>query len=144
MALGWLPTLVGYSMQGFGKFGFYEIFKDVYKKIVGEENANKYRRIGWSVASGCAEVIADLLLCPFEATKVRVQTSKTGTFPTDFGSAFGKLRADEGIDGLYKGIVPLWSRQIPYTIVKFVAFEQFVELFYAKVFTRPKNEYSKG
>ena len=32
--LGWLPTLVGYSAQGFGKFGFYEIFKDVYKAIL--------------------------------------------------------------------------------------------------------------
>ena len=33
--LGWAPTLIGYSLQGLGKFGFYEIFKDVYKKIVG-------------------------------------------------------------------------------------------------------------
>lgn len=33
--LGWAPTLVGYSLQGLGKFGFYEIFKDVYKGIVG-------------------------------------------------------------------------------------------------------------
>lgn len=36
LALGWFPTLVGYSAQGFGKFGFYEIFKDVYKGIVGK------------------------------------------------------------------------------------------------------------
>lgn len=35
MTLGWSPTLVGYSLQGLGKFGFYEIFKDVYKNIVG-------------------------------------------------------------------------------------------------------------
>jgi len=27
-----------------------------------------------------------------------------------------------GNGGFYKGIVPLWSRQVPYTIVKFVAF----------------------
>lgn len=25
--LGWFPTLVGYSLQGLCKFGFYEIFK---------------------------------------------------------------------------------------------------------------------
>lgn len=36
LSLGWAPTLIGYSLQGLGKFGFYEIFKDVYKKIVGE------------------------------------------------------------------------------------------------------------
>lgn len=37
LALGWLPTFIGYSLQGLGKFGFYEIFKDVYKKVVGNE-----------------------------------------------------------------------------------------------------------
>jgi len=25
--LGWIPCLIGYSLQGMGKFGFYEIFK---------------------------------------------------------------------------------------------------------------------
>lgn len=30
---------------------------------------------------------------------------------------------EEGKQGLYKGIVPLWARQVPYTVVKFVAFE---------------------
>jgi len=28
-----------------------------------------------------------------------------------------------GIKGFYKGIGPLWGRQVPYTIVKFAAFE---------------------
>ena len=62
-----MPTLIGYSAQGFGKFGFYEIFKDVYKGIVGAENADKYRRVGWAISSASAEVIADVLLCPWEA-----------------------------------------------------------------------------
>jgi solute carrier family 25 phosphate transporter 3 len=39
LTLGWTPTLIGYSLQGLGKFGFYEMFKDVYKKIVGDEKA---------------------------------------------------------------------------------------------------------
>jgi len=53
-------------MQGFGKFGFYEIFKDVYRSAAGE-NEPKYRTIGFAVSSACAEVIADCLLCPMEA-----------------------------------------------------------------------------
>lgn len=32
---GWLPTFIGYSFQGMAKFGFYEIFKDVYASIAG-------------------------------------------------------------------------------------------------------------
>lgn len=54
------------------KFGFYEIFKDVYKAIVGEENSLKYKKIGWSISSASAEIIADCALCPFEAVKVRI------------------------------------------------------------------------
>ena len=62
-----MPTLVGYSFQGFAKFGFYEIFKDVYKGIVGAKKADEYKMIGWAISSASAEVIADTLLCPWEA-----------------------------------------------------------------------------
>jgi solute carrier family 25 phosphate transporter 3 len=37
-------------------------------------------------------------------------------------STINKISAEEGLGSLYKGLVPLWGRQIPYTIVKFVAF----------------------
>jgi solute carrier family 25 phosphate transporter 3 len=140
-------------MQGLGKFGFYELFKDVYKGVVGEENAVKYKKIGWSVASGSAEVIADVFLCPWEALKVRMQTSRPGTFPTQTATAFNLIKTNEGsvshsnwlgTQGFYKGLGPLWARQIPYTIVKFVAFEQIVQLFYDNLLTSPKNTYSKG
>lgn len=33
ITLGWVPTVIGYSLQGMCRFGFYEIFKDVYKDI---------------------------------------------------------------------------------------------------------------
>jgi solute carrier family 25 phosphate transporter 3 len=145
LTLGWLPTLIGYSLQGFGKFGFYEIFKDVYKGIVGEENAAKYKTIGWSIASGSAEVIADVLLCPWEAIKLKIQLSRPGNeYPRNMFSTINKAVGEEGVGGLYKGLVPLWARQIPYTIVKFVAFEKIVEIFYDKIFTKGKQNYSKA
>ena len=28
---GWAPTAIGYSLQGLGKFGFYEVFKIMYR-----------------------------------------------------------------------------------------------------------------
>jgi len=134
---GWFPTLIGYSLQGMGKFGFYEFFKDVYAGLVGPENAVKYRTIGWSISSACAEVIADTLLCPWESVKVKMQT----TIPSPgFGEAFADVK---GKNALFKIIVPLWARQIPYTIVKFVFFEKAVEFFYKYVWTQPKASYSK-
>ena len=48
-----------------------------------------------------------------------------------------------GSKGFYSGIVPLWGRQVPYTIVKFVAFEWFVQFFYDNIFTKGKENYSK-
>ena len=36
LAKGWAPTFVGYSLQGLGKFGFYEVFKIVYANALGE------------------------------------------------------------------------------------------------------------
>lgn len=36
LAKGWAPTAIGYSMQGLGKFGFYEVFKIFYGGLIGE------------------------------------------------------------------------------------------------------------
>ena len=65
-----------------------------------------------------------------------MQTSEKGTFPTSAVKGFNQIKAAEGTNGFYKGLAPLWCRQIPYTIVKFVAFEKIVAQFYAKVFTK--------
>jgi len=142
--VGWLPTYIGYSCQGFGKFGFYEIFKDVFKGTVGPENAVKYQTIGFAVSSASAEFIADMMLCPMEAIKVKMQTSTpVGSFPTSLGAAIAHIKAENN-NGFYKGISPLWMRQIPYTVVKFVAFEKTVRWMYANVFTKGQQNYSKN
>ena len=36
LAKGWAPTFIGYSIQGLGKFGFYEAFKILYGNMLGE------------------------------------------------------------------------------------------------------------
>lgn len=141
--LGWQPTFIGYSLQGFGKFGFYEIFKDVYKKILGKK-ASQFQSLGFAVSSACAEVIADCLLCPMESLKIRVQTSfPPNEFPPKFMEGFNQL-GKEGINGFYKGLFPLMARQVPYTIVKFVAFENTVKFVYTYILTKEKKAYSKA
>jgi len=138
---GWAPTFWGYSAQGLCKFGFYEYFKFHYANLVGQENAVKYRSVVYMFASASAEFIADVALCPFEAVKVRVQTSPE--FATGLSDGFPKILSTEGVNGLYKGLVPLWARQVPYTIIKFVAFEKVVEVIYSAL-GRPKETFTKG
>jgi len=79
-----------------------------------------------------------------EAVKVRIQTSAHGTFPTTLREGLPKITNAEGMGGLYKGIAPLWGRQIPYTMMKFACFERTVEALYAYVVPKPRAECSKG
>ena len=44
---------------------------------------------------------------------------------------------------LYKGLYPLWGRQIPYTMMKFASFETIVEAIYNKL-PGQKSDYNKG
>ena len=67
---GGVPTFVGYSFQGAGKYGIYEYAAWRYSNLIGKEAADKYRPFVWAAASASAEFIADLFLCPFEAVKV--------------------------------------------------------------------------
>ena len=45
---------------------------------------------------------------------------------------------------LYKGLPPLWGRQIPYTMMKFACFENTVEALYKYVVPKPKSQCSKS
>ena len=44
----------------------------------------------------------------------------------------------------YKGLIPLWARQIPYTMMKFACFERTVEALYKFVVPRPRAECTKS
>jgi solute carrier family 25 (mitochondrial phosphate transporter), member 3 len=139
---GWGPTFFGYSAQGAFKYGGYEFFKKQYSDLVGPENARKYKTWIYLTASASAEFIADIALCPFEAIKVRMQTTippfATGTF-----NGWSTITAKEGTAGLYKGLYPLWGRQIPYTMMKFASFETIVEMIYDRL-PGKKSDYGKG
>lgn len=142
---GWAPTLIGYSAQGFCKFGFYEFFKDFYSNLAGEECAYQNRGLIFLAGSASAEVFADVALCPMEMVKVKVQTSPAGTFPTGLCAAVSKIHSNRAETRFpFGSLGPLWSRQIPYTMAKFFFFEKTVEAFYSNVFTAPKETYSKG
>lgn len=142
LAKGWAPTLFGYSAQGLFKFGFYEVFKVYYANMVGEENAFLYRTTLYLAASASAEFFADMALAPFEAAKVKIQT--TAGFANTLREAFPKMYAQEGITAFYKGLVPLWMRQIPYTMMKFACFERTVELLYKHVVPKPRADCTKS
>lgn len=48
-----------------------------------------------------------------------------------------------GMRRLYKGLYPLWGRQIPYTMMKFASFETIVEMIYGYM-PGKKSDYGRG
>lgn len=92
---GWSPTFIGYSFQGAGKYGLYEVFKYTYgeKAFPGMNKTVVY--LG---ASASAEFIADMFLCPFEAVKVRMQT-EIPPFAKTMREGLGKIVKTEGYGG---------------------------------------------
>jgi len=141
LAKGWAPTFIGYSMQGTCKFGFYEVFKIVYSGLIGEENTYLWRTSLYLAASASAEFFADIALSPMEAVKVRIQTMPG--FASSLRAGAPIIYQQEGLNGFYKSLVPLWMRQIPYTMMKFACFERTVELIYKHVVPKPRAECNK-
>ena len=119
LAKGWAPTLIGYSMQGLCKLGFYEVFKAVYCNILGEENTYLWRTLLCLAASASAEFF--IALAPLEAAKVRIQTQPG--YANTLREAVPKMDTEEGLNAFYKGVAPLWMRQTPYIRMKFACFE---------------------
>jgi solute carrier family 25 (mitochondrial phosphate transporter), member 3 len=92
---GWAPTFVGYSFQGAGKYGFYEIFKHQYGDRMFP-GANK--TLVYLAASATAEFFADIALCPFEAIKVRMQTTLP-PYAHTLREGWSKIVQKEGVAG---------------------------------------------
>jgi len=136
---GWVPTLYGYGAQGLFKFGLNEFFKDLYTAAVGEKNLESLpaKMTLWAAASGSAEIFADVALCPFEMTKVKMQVTLPGAegqVPKQLLPAMRYMSANAADTRFpFGSLVPLWGRQVPYTMIKFVGFYLTSEAVYKNI-----------
>nr|XP_020727027.1 phosphate carrier protein, mitochondrial-like isoform X1 [Odocoileus virginianus texanus] len=142
LARGWAPTFLGYSMQGLFKFGLYEVFKIRYAELLGQKKAYEWRTGLYLAASASAEFFADVALAPMEAVKVRMQTQQG--YARTLRAAAPKMYGEEGLWAFYKGVAPLWMRQIPYTMMKFACFERTVEALFKYVVPKPQSQCTKS
>lgn len=133
---GWSGKLFGYGVQGGCKFGLYEYFKRIYSDVLVDQN----RSVIFFVSSASAQVFADVALCPFEAVKVRVQTQPH--FAKGLADGFPKLYATEGLSGFYKGLFPLWGRNLPFSMTMFSTFEHSIDFIYDNIIQKKKEDCS--
>lgn len=118
LATGLGPTIVGYFIQGWFKFGGVEFFKIQMANAFGPQSAWDNRTAIYLGASAMAEFIADIFLCPLEATRIRLVSNPT--YATGLASCATRLVKEEGfIRGFYSGFGPILFKQVPYTMAKF-------------------------
>nr|XP_024392150.1 mitochondrial phosphate carrier protein 1, mitochondrial-like isoform X2 [Physcomitrium patens]XP_024392151.1 mitochondrial phosphate carrier protein 1, mitochondrial-like isoform X2 [Physcomitrium patens]XP_024392152.1 mitochondrial phosphate carrier protein 1, mitochondrial-like isoform X2 [Physcomitrium patens]PNR42352.1 hypothetical protein PHYPA_017181 [Physcomitrium patens] len=137
---GWGSKLCGYSAQGAFKFGLYEYFKKFYSDVAGTDYIRLNKTSIYVASSLSAQIIADTALCPFESIKVRVQTG----YAKGLTDGLPKVYRAEGLTGLYKGLVSLWGRNLPFAVLMFSTFEHSVDFLYGNIIHKPKNECSMG
>ncbi|KND88342.1 Mitochondrial phosphate carrier protein [Tolypocladium ophioglossoides CBS 100239] len=126
---GFGPTAVGYLVQGGAKFAGYEIFKKKYISLLGgPQEAVNYRTAVYLGASASAEFFADILLCPLEATRIRL-VSQRG-YASGLASGFTRMAREEGLRGFYSGFVPLLFKQVPFAVGQFSVHEAVNEIIY--------------
>lgn len=138
LATGFGPTAVGYFIQGWFKFGGVEFFKINMAQSMGEVDAWKYRTPIYLVAAACAEFIADIFLCPLEATRIRLVSNP------EFGSGLLDaapriVREDGFIKGFYSGFGPILFKQVPYTMAKFAVQGAAAEAIFGAIGASPKT-----
>jgi solute carrier family 25 (mitochondrial phosphate transporter), member 3 len=115
---GFGPTVVGYFIQGWFKFGGVEFFKVNIAHSLGEQSAWDNRTAIYLGASAMAEFIADIFLCPLEATRIRLVSNPQ--FASGLAGGAARLLKEDGfIKGFYSGFGPILFKQIPYTMAKF-------------------------
>lgn len=153
MRRGWVPTFFGYGSQGLFKFGLNEVFLDTYRGLAGGADAidtKGKKMLLQACASGSAELFADVALCPFEMTKVRMQITMpvngVAGFPQQLLPAFSAMSANPDSKFPFGSLKPLWGRQVPYTIIKFVVFYQTADAIYEYLESKgtSKKDMSEG
>lgn len=126
---GFGATAVGYLVQGGTKFAGYEFFKKKFVDMTDSpSSATANRTIIYLSASSTAEFFADVLLCPLEATRIRLVSDRK--FASGLTSGFIKLAKEEGLRGFYSGFIPLLFKQIPYAVGQFTTHEWLNEVIF--------------
>ena len=124
LSAGLGPTVIGYGIEGALKFGVYESLKPVFLSVFPVHNE------AYLAAAVCAGAIASIILCPIEETRIRLVTDP------DFGQGLldglPRLIKEEGVLSPFKrGLAPMLTKQVPYTMGKQVSFDLFAGMLYS-------------
>lgn len=109
----------------------YESLKPIFLSFVSSEGdaAVTDPTQPYLAAAICAGALASIVLCPMEETRIKLVTDSS--FAKGLLDGLPKLVQEEGILAPFqRGIAPMLSKQIPYTMGKQVSFDIFATMLY--------------
>lgn len=126
---GFGSTLVGFTTSGAVKYGLYEVFKPFSLDFVASIPFIPNSPIlGFLLAGAEAELVASLLLCPLEATRIRLVTDPT--YGNEVFDALPRMWREERW-GIYQGLPAIMTKMIPGTMSQLASYEFFTRTAYA-------------
>lgn len=102
---------------------------------MGVEAAWNNRTVIYLASAAMAEFIADIFLCPLEATRIRSVSDPS--FPQSLPKGFARILSTEGPLGFYAGFGPILFKQVPYTMAKFAVQGKAAEIIYKGIRSTP-------
>ncbi|KAK4535652.1 hypothetical protein CDCA_CDCA05G1677 [Cyanidium caldarium] len=113
-------TATGYFMHGALKYASYEQLRLLIVYAGGIAEGAPVPAGYYVLAAIGSEVVASTALCPLEAVRIRMVSDRS--FAGNFWEGLTKLM-HEGVYGMYKGWLPLITKQCPYTAAQFWSYE---------------------
>ncbi|KAL7464222.1 hypothetical protein ACHAXS_004567 [Conticribra weissflogii] len=120
------PTVVGYGIEGALKFGVYETLKTPFLSLFLSSSA----AAAIAATAICAGAIASLVLCPVEETRIRLVADPTFEATGLWDGLPALLEREGPLTPFRRGVLPMLSKQVPYTAGKQVSFDVFAGMLY--------------
>ncbi|PVH14807.1 uncharacterized protein CXQ87_005083 [Candidozyma duobushaemuli] len=77
-----------------------------------------------TLAGAASGFLAGVVVCPLDVVKTRIQAQGKSNRYGSFVHAFGKIIREEGVKGLYRGVVPVTIGYLPTWTIYFTVYER--------------------
>jgi len=126
---GFGSTIIGFTTSGAVKYGLYEVFKPFAQDFVSSSNVLPHSAIlGFLLAGASAELVASTLLCPLEATRIRLVTDPS--YGSEVFDALPRMWSERGW-GIYDALPAIMTKMVPGTMSQLASYEFFTRSAYA-------------
>ena len=116
-------TMAGFTVHGALKYGGFEGIKYAIFNAGGPiaAFAVDHRLPALLLAAALAETVASLGLCPLEQARIKMVSD--AEYASNFAAATARLFADEGVDGVFRSLPPIYAKMIPFSMFQLAMYD---------------------